>query len=134
MLNILLNRFENISTKKRLFMQFLRRNVMSWKKFKANSNNGKIITAKERKFTKEKVRKKFFSNSYKKYSFKMMLKHSKRILTTTMFRFTSVFGQWRKIHFLASVLKKRTYIGLIRHFWNSSVSVFYRNTMQRPLL
>ncbi len=53
----------------------------------------KIITAKERKFTKEKVRKKFFSNSYKKYTFKMMLKHSKRILTTTMFRFNSVFGQ-----------------------------------------
>jgi hypothetical protein len=51
MLNILLNRFENISTTKRLFMQFVGRNVMSWKNFKANSNNGKIITAKERKFT-----------------------------------------------------------------------------------
>ncbi len=34
-------------------MQFFGRNVMSWKNFKANanSNNGKIITAKERKFT-----------------------------------------------------------------------------------
>ncbi len=54
MLNILLNRFENISTKKRLFMQFLRRNVMSWKKFKANSNNGKNHNCKRKKIYKRK--------------------------------------------------------------------------------